>query len=234
MVSPGAASPARRTADFSCAEGTGGSNTMGIGSRAPASVSGKRPSVAASVRAPIRSSGSSTRRIGRWRNEASPSKVAAIGQPATAPSMSRHPVPELPKSSAAAGSAKPATPTPRTIHAPAPRRSRKAPSACTAFAVLSTSSPSSNPLISVSPTESAPRIKARCEIDLSPGTRRRPRSGPWRRAVSGAGAACIGKILYHGPPRRVPIRCSPGLPTRRANERAVGDPLLTAASRLAK
>ncbi len=135
------------------------------------------------MRAPIRSSGSSTRRMGRLRSEASPSKVAAIGQPATAPSISRQPVPELPKSRALAGSAKPPTPTPCTRHSPAPRRSTCAPSAATALAVLSTSSPSSRPLMRVSPTASAPNISARCEIDLSPGTRTRPFSGPARRAV---------------------------------------------------
>ena len=86
MVSPGAARPASSTADFTCAEAPAARNTIGIGSRAP----GKRqrqppPSVDASVRAPIRSSGSSMRRIGRVRSEASPSKVAVIGQPATAP-----------------------------------------------------------------------------------------------------------------------------------------------------
>ena len=43
------------------------------------------------------------RRIGRVRRLASPSKIAVIGQPATAPITSRQPVPELPKSSAAAG-----------------------------------------------------------------------------------------------------------------------------------
>ena len=37
----------------------------------------------------------------------------------------------------------------------------------------------------VSPTVSAPKIRARCEIDLSPGTRTRPCKGPPRRAVSG-------------------------------------------------
>jgi 3-phosphoshikimate 1-carboxyvinyltransferase len=42
----------------------------------------------------------------------SPSKVAVMPQPATAPITSRQPVPELPKSSGPAGWAKPPTPTP--------------------------------------------------------------------------------------------------------------------------
>ena len=111
------------------------------------------------------------RRIGRVRRLASPSKVAVIGQPATAPIASRQPVPELPKSSAAAGSAKPPTPTPSTRQACSPVRSTVAPSACMALAVLMASSPSSIPVIRVSPTASAPRISERSEIDLSPGTR---------------------------------------------------------------
>src|SRR5215475_11126747 len=41
----------------------------------------------------------------------------------------------------------------------------------------------------VSPTVSAPKISARCEIDLSPGTRARPLRAPARRAESGDGAA---------------------------------------------
>ena len=190
---------------------------MGMGSRAPASVSGKRPAVAASVRAPMRCNGSSTRCIGRLRNEASPSKVAVMGQPATAPSMSRHPVPELPKSRGAAGAAKPPTPTPRTRHSPAAGRSTCAPSARNALAVLRTSSPSSKPLIAVSPTASAPMIRARCEIDLSPGTRTRPFKGPWRRAVRVGGSARIGKESSPRPLSRAP-----------------GNPLLTGAPRLAK
>ena len=67
-------------------------------------------------RAPINSSGSRMRRIGRVRSEASPSKVAVIGQPATAPITRRQPVPELPKSSAARAAAKPADADP--AHAP--------------------------------------------------------------------------------------------------------------------
>ena len=106
VVAPGAARPASSTADLSWAEGTGASYTIGIGSRAPSSLAGRRPpSAISSVRAPIFSSGSSIRRIGRWRRLASPSKVAVIGQPATAPIIRRQPVPELPKSSGWAGCA---------------------------------------------------------------------------------------------------------------------------------
>ena len=155
-------------------------------------VSGKRPPVPTwSARAPMSRSGSSTRCIGRARSDASPSKAATIGQPATAPMTSLAPVPELPKSRAASGCAKPLTPTPRTRHSPSPVRSTRLPSARSALPVLRTSSPSSRPEMRVSPTASAPKIKARCEIDLSPGTRTRPASGRERRAVSGDGAAWL-------------------------------------------
>ena len=158
--------------------------TIGIGSRAPASVIGRRsPSSAAITRAPIRRIGSSIRFIGRRRSEASPSNVAVIGHPPAAPMTSRQPVPELPKSRAAAGAAKPPTPTPSTCHFSSPQRSTRAPSARIARAVLITSSPSRSPEITVRPTASAPMISARCEIDLSPGARRRPFSGPDRRAA---------------------------------------------------
>ena len=75
-------------------------------------------------------------------------------------------------------------------HAPGAARRcapRVAPSARMALAVLMTSSPSSRPVMRVSPTASAPRISARCEIDLSPGTRDAARQRPERRAVSGEG-----------------------------------------------
>src|SRR6185295_1083407 len=122
------------------------------------------------------------------------------------PITSRHPVPELPKSSGEAGWANPATPTPLTCQANGPVRSTLAPSACMDLAVLRTSSPSSRPEILVSPTESAPRMRARCEIDLSPGTRTFPVSGPLERDFSGVGVAEWAKIVSsalaavsHGP-----------------------------------
>ena len=81
------------------------------------------------VRAPISSSGSRMRRIGRLRRLASPSKVAVIGQPATAPMTRRQPVPELPKSSTAGGSAKPADPdaanAPGALTGPLDRRAQR-------------------------------------------------------------------------------------------------------------
>ena len=172
--------------------------------------------------------------IGRLRSEASPSKVAVIGQPATAPITSRQPVPELPKSSTPAGCRKPPTPTPWTATRPRRCARPRAPSARMALAVLSTSSPSSRPEIRVSPTARAPKISARCEIDLSPGTRTRPLSGP-----NGAGGkrrrdggVAHGNLLECGASSRPP--------TTAAREGHLGRPktgrnsLLTAAFRLAK
>src|SRR5262249_22930327 len=64
--------------------------------------------------------------------------------------------------------------------------------------------PSSMPVMRVSPTASAPRIRARMEMDLSPGTWARPVRGPPRRAVSGSGCiAGAGSTGMTQPLRRV-------------------------------
>ena len=60
------------------------------------------------------------------------------------------------------------------------------PSAVTALAVCRTSSPSSRPVICVRPVAMAPSIRARCEMDLSPGTRAVPLSARAFSACNGA------------------------------------------------
>src|SRR5579872_3507327 len=127
------------------------------------------------------------RRIGRLRNEASPSKAAVTPWPPTTPIINREPVPALPKSNVSCGERIEPTPSPLIRHRPSPSRSSRAPSALQASPVRKTSSPSSKPLISVVPLVKRPKIKARCEIDLSPGGRTRPFRAPAREDVSGLG-----------------------------------------------
>ena len=185
VVRPGELSAASRIADLICAEATGERYSIGVGSAVPWITIGQRPPSACSITdTPISASGSRMRRIGRFCSEASPSKRARIGCPPTTPSISRVPVPALPKSSVSRGASSVPMPVPRT-HQPSPSRSIVAPSARQALAVRITSSPSRSPLIRVAPTLSRPKIIARCEIDLSPGGRRRPLSGPPGSAVRG-------------------------------------------------
>jgi hypothetical protein len=185
VVRPGELRPARRIADLICAEATGVRYSIGVGSAVPWMTIGQRPPSACSTTStPISASGSRMRRIGRLRSEASPSKRARIGWPPTTPSISREPVPALPKSSVSRGASSVPMPTPWTTQASA-SRVIVAPSARAAAAVRITSSPSSRPVTRVVPTVSRPKIIARCEIDLSPGGRRRPRSGVPLVAVNG-------------------------------------------------
>ena len=167
------APPGRRAAPrIEPREATGGSYTIGIGSRAPASVSGNRPPARRSAwREPHAPSGSSTRCIGRLRSEASPLKVAVTGEPPTA-HRERHPVPELRSRAARPGL--------RSRRRPrrGPSRRRRAldlrAERRMALAVLTTSSPSSRPVIRVSADGERAAGRGRGARSTRPGYRRRP------------------------------------------------------------
>ncbi len=99
--------------------------------------------------------------------------------PASKPASRRMPVPALPQSIGACGARRPCRPTPCTMRSLAIRALRCArPAAQNARAVARVSSPSRKPLMREVPSASAASMIARCEIDLSPGTRTSPRSGP--------------------------------------------------------
>ena len=153
-----------------CAEATLLEWSAASGVRAPVIVTGNRPPSRAVTWAPMSSSGSVTRAIGRRLSDSSPQNVAVTGSPATTPISKRTPVPLLPRSSGASGDIRPAVPTPVMVQPPSLSRVMPAPSACMARPVAITSSPSRSPVTRVVPIARPPRMKERCEIDLSPGT----------------------------------------------------------------
>ncbi len=161
---------------------------IGTGFSVPMTARGSRPPVRLTKLAPICSSGVVTRAIGRLARLASPVKKVVIGWLATRPIIRRAAVPLLPMSSTWSASTRPPMPTPRTRQTPSSLLTMSAPSARMAAAVWSTSSPVSRPWMVVSPIAMAPNISARWEIDLSPGTRTVPDSGPVLADWSGLGA----------------------------------------------
>ena len=189
VVSPLALSPAIRTADLIWAEATGTWYSIGIRSAEPRTVRGRVSLPLSRTSSPMRSRGFRTLPIGRRDRDASPVRRVVMLWPAITPSIRRTPVPELPKSRSPAGSSSPPTPRPRTSQV-VPFLWIGHPKARSARAVFSTSSPSSRPVIGVRPVASAPSISARCEMDLSPGTRTRPPRAFARCAQSGDGVVC--------------------------------------------
>jgi hypothetical protein len=172
-VSPAAASPASRTADFTWALATGGCHSIPRRPPPATASGGRQRGPRPSTPAPIARSGSAMRSMGRAESDSSPTSTVRPSSPATTPASSLMPVPEFPQSSGpAAGRSRP----PVTRTSP-PRRDTPAPSAATAAMVRSTSSPSERPRAVVVPGASAPSSSTRWEIDLSPGVRTVPASG---------------------------------------------------------
>ena len=127
------------------------------------------------MRAPIWRSGVAARSIGRFISDESPISSLSKRWPASSPVIRRIAVPELPMSSACAGClAGRCSPTPCTrtslraglLDAHAERAHRRhGREAVLAFEKAATS---------VTPSAMPPSMSARCEIDLSPGTRTAP------------------------------------------------------------
>ena len=216
--SPSAARPASRTHDLTWALATGSRYEIPC-RREPLTLSGGRRSSRASTFAPISRSGRTTRSTGRRRIDSSPSSVHSPAScPASHPGSRRRRVPALPTSIASGSAPAPApgprNPIPSTLRSSAPDGSASvvstpAPSARTASSVERVSAESRYRLIRDSPSAIAARSAARCEIDLSGGGRRDPRSGP-----AGSKRA---ELTARSPaaPRYGPARARPRPPGRR-------------------
>ena len=203
-VTPAAWRPASSRAVFTWALATASSWRIAMRPPPRMASGASRPPSRPSMRAPMARSGSTTRAMGRRTTEASPVSTEWKGRPARSPASSRIDVPELPQSRMASGSVSPAKPAPRTITTgsarspattasacePAPLRTLT-PRASMAARLRTTSSPSASPHSRLVSEARAQKSRARCEIDLSPGTRSRPRSGrsPWNDSSAGSAAA---------------------------------------------
>ena len=139
--------------------------------------SGAQPGLAprASIRAPICSRGCMMRPMGRELREASPNISESKGQAASMPASSLMPVPELPQSMGRSGAAGfMATPVMRKRTGPYPSRSSStstlAPNCSMARRVFRQSSLHRKLSTSVTPFARPPRMAARWEMLLSPGT----------------------------------------------------------------
>ena len=119
-----------------------------------------------------------TRPIGRFDSEASPMQRGGERRRGHQPHRQPDPGAGIAEIERPSGSSRPANADALDMPGAVVPPFDRAPSAAMALAVLITSSASSRPVTLVSPIATAPSIRARCDIDLSPGTRMRPVS-PW-------------------------------------------------------
>ncbi len=185
-VTPSAYRPDRRMALLTCALATGLSYSsaesarpssrgpMTRGARMSCFVGCLRPSMTA----PRCRSGAATRIIGRRCSVSSPTRVDRKCAAASTPQSRRIVVPELPQSRSAAGACRPRSPLPCTTSSVGDGSSMTMPIARRALAVETLSSPCENPVMRVSPSQSAPSSSDRCPMLLSDGTGTLPVSGP--------------------------------------------------------
>ncbi len=123
--------------------------------------------------APIADNGSRIRFIGRFCMEASPFNSHEKACPAKIPEIKRAVVPLLPTSSISEGAKSPCRPLPCTVTRPC-SFSMGIPILRKQEMVERQSAPCKKLVISVVPSEIAPNIIARWEIDLSPGIKTVP------------------------------------------------------------
>ena len=110
--------------------------------------------------------------IGRWRKESSPERTLRNWLPASSPVRMRIVVPLLPQFSTSPGSNRPWSPNPSITAVPeSSGQSMRAPIATRQAAVDRTSSDSRRDSTVALPEAMLLRMSARCEIDLSLGTR---------------------------------------------------------------